>query len=234
MLSQSPRPSFHSRVIVTGGLGVLGRSVGAELAARGARVALIDRVPAADVPGATLVVGGTDLADGDSAAAAFAQAAQQLGGVDALVNVAGGFAWETLEDGSVQTWDRLYEMNLRSAVVACHAVLPHLQQAGGGRIVNVGALAAQKAGAGMGAYAASKAGVARLTEALAEELKDRGIAVNAVLPSILDTPANRAAMPDADASRWVAPDALSAVIAFLLSDDARAVTGACLPVAGRV
>ena len=86
----------------------------------------------------------------------------------------------------------------------------------------------------MGAYAASKSGVARLTEALAEELKDRGVTVNAVLPSIIDTPANRAAMPDADASRWVTPGALARVIAFLLSDDATPITGACLPVSGRV
>ncbi|MNN61095.1 3-oxoacyl-[acyl-carrier-protein] reductase FabG [compost metagenome] len=100
--------------------------------------------------------------------------------------------------------------------------------------MNVGALASLKAGLGMGAYAASKSGVARLTEALAEELKDRGVTVNAVLPSIIDTPANRADMPDADAGRWVTPEALARVIAFLLSDDAAPITGACLPVSGRV
>ena len=103
------------------------------------------------------------------------------------MNVAGGFRWETLESGSLESWDALYAMNLRSTVVACREALPRLVQASGSGIVNVGALAAQKAGMGMGAYAASKAGVARLTEALAEELKDRGVRVNAVLPSILDT-----------------------------------------------
>ena len=139
-----------------------------------------------------------------------------------------------LADGSIDTWDRLYQMNLRSAVLACQHALPWLLQGGNGRIVNVGALAAQKAASGMGAYAASKAGVARLTESLAEELKDRGVTVNAVLPSMLDTPANRADMPDADATRWVAPASLAAVIAFLLSDDASAITGALIPVAGRV
>ena len=121
-----------------------------------------------------------------------------------------------------------------ASTVTSREALPHLLRAQAAGIVNLGALAAQKAGAGMGAYAASKAGVARLTEALAEELKDRGVRVNAVLPSILDTPANRSEMPDADTSRWVSPRALANVIAFLLSDDASAVTGACVPVAGRV
>ncbi len=123
-------------------------------------------------------------------------------------------------------------MNLRSAVAASQALLPHLDA--GGRIVNIGALAALKAASGMGAYAASKAGVMRFTEALAEELKDRRITVNAVLPSIIDTPANRVDMPQADFDRWVTPQALSRVVAFLLSDDAAAITGACLPVVGRV
>ena len=148
--------------------------------------------------------------------------------------MAGGFQWETLEGGSIETWDRLYSMNLRTAVIACKEVLPYLLQAPSGHIVNIGALASVKAGAGMGAYAASKAGVARLTESLAEELKDKHINVNAVLPSIIDTPANRADIPDADVTRWVSTQSLGAVIAFLLSDDASAITGACLPVAGRV
>ena len=128
----------------------------------------------------------------------------------------------------------MYQMNVRTAVVASQAALSHLAATGSGRIVNVGALAALKAGMGMGAYAASKAGVVRLTEALAEEVKDRGVTVNAVLPSIIDTPTNRPDMPDADPGRWVSPTALASVIAFLLSDEAAAVTGACLPVSGRV
>lgn len=230
----SQKSSLPLRVIVTGGLGVLGRSVGAELAARGARVALVDRAAHAEVAAVELVVGSVDLGDPASAAAAFAHVAQSLGGIDAIVNVAGGFQWETLEGGSIDTWDRMYTMNLRTAVIACREVLPYLLRQPSGRIVNVGALASQKAGAGMGAYAASKAGVARLTESLAEELKDRGINVNAVLPSILDTSTNRADMPDADVARWVSTQSLSGVIAFLLSEDASAVTGACLPVAGRV
>ncbi|OGA97627.1 MAG: 3-oxoacyl-[acyl-carrier-protein] reductase [Burkholderiales bacterium RIFCSPHIGHO2_12_FULL_69_20] len=224
------------RVLVTGGLGVLGLAVGSLLAERGASVILLDRAAwdGVPLPGVAGVLGGVDLADEVAAQAALVETDRQLGGLNALVNLAGGFRWETLEGGSLASWDALYSMNLRSAVVACRAALPHLRRAQPSAIVNVGALAAAKAAAGMGAYAASKAGVARLTEALAEEMKDQGVRVNAVLPSILDTPANRADMPDADATRWVQPRALAGVIAFLLTDDAGAITGACLPVAGRV
>jgi NAD(P)-dependent dehydrogenase (short-subunit alcohol dehydrogenase family) len=225
------------RIAVTGGLGRLGQALGALLLARGARVALLDR-HAVDgrtaAPAGAVVMGGVDLANEASATAGLQRAAAALGGLDGLVNVAGGFAWEAIEGGQAATWDRLYAMNLRSAVLACQAALPLLLAQPHPAIVNVGAAAALKAGLGMGAYAASKAGVARLTEALAEEFKARGLRVNAVLPSVLDTPANRAEMPDADPTRWVGTDELARVIAFLLSDEASAVTGASLPVMGRV
>lgn len=223
------------RVVVTGGFGALGRAVGAVLTGQGARVALIDRaaVPA-DRPAAEVALGGVELTQAEATHAAFAQAATALGGLDGLVNVAGGFRWELVATGSVETWEAMHEMNLRTALIATRAALPHLLSGGRGRIVNVGALASGQAGLGMGAYAASKAGVARLTEALAEELKDQGVTVNAVLPSILDTPANRADLPQADFSRWVQPAQLAEVIAFLLQDAAAAVTGALIPVRGRV
>ena len=128
----------------------------------------------------------------------------------------------------------MYKLNLRTAVVACQAALPYLLRSANGRIVNVGAMGAQKASSGMGPYAASKAGVAQLTEALADELKDRGITVNAILPSTLDTPKNRSDMPQADFTRWVRLSEAAEVIAFLVSDQASAVTGALIPVAGRV
>lgn len=224
-------------VVVTGGFGFLGRALATVLAEQGARVALLDRAGLpADLRASEclLPLGGVDVADAAAADAAFGQVAQSWGHIDALVNVAGGFTWETVAEGSLATWDRLYAMNLRSAVAAVQAALPHLGGDGRGRIVNVGALAALKSTAGMGAYAASKAGVMRLTEALAEELKERGITVNAVLPSVIDTPANRAEMPTAAFDRWVSPAALGRVIAFLLTDDAAPITGACLPVSGRV
>lgn len=239
-LPNAQSPLSGRTVAVTGGFGALGRALGQTLARAGASVALLDRAESvwtpADLPAGVLPVGGVDLGDPQAARAALMQVAGHFGGLDGLVNAAGGFAWETVEAGSIATWDQLYGMNLRTAVLASQAALPLLlARAGrGGRIVNIGALAAEKAGAGMGAYAASKAGVARFTEALAEELKDKGVTVNAVLPSTLDTPANRADMPKADFSRWVAPAALGQVIVFLLSDAGAPVTGALIPVRGRV
>ena len=128
----------------------------------------------------------------------------------------------------------MFAINLKTALNASRAALPYLLESGAGRIVNVGAQAAVHAPEGMGAYAASKAAVHRLTESLADELKLRGVTVNAVLPSIIDTPVNRADMPKADFSRWVSPADLAAVLLFLASDEARAVTGALIPVTGKV
>lgn len=224
-------------VAVTGGFGTLGASVARAAMAAGAKVALLDRAEAAQAPSdlaRMLVLGGVDLGDADSASAAIAQVLRHHGGLDALVNVAGGFRWEKIEGGAIGTWDLLYQMNLRTAVNATQAALVHVASGGNGRIVNVGAGAAAKAGIGMGAYAASKAGVAKLTEALAEELKDRGVTVNAVLPSIIDTAPNRADMPQADFSRWVKPEQIAELVVFLLSDRARAITGALIPIPGRV
>lgn len=221
------------RVAVTGSFGALGAATVRAALDAGARVAAIDRAaPPTGGIGSATCIGGVDLADAVAARQALDAAAQALGGLDALVNIAGTFRYETVSDGSVDTWDLLYRVNLRTAVAASQAALAHLPR--GGRIVNIGANAALKAGAGMGAYTASKSGVMRLTEALAEELKARDITVNAVLPSTLDTPANRADMPKADFSRWVAPGQLAGIIMFLLSPQASAITGALIPVVGRV
>ncbi len=224
-------------VAVTGGFGSLGAGVAKTIVAAGAKLALLDRAERTKAPqdlAQALALGGVDLGSGERAREAIAQVIARFGRLDALVNIAGGFRWEKIDGGSLDTWDQLYQMNLRTAVNASQAALPHLLASTNGSIVNVGALAAAKAGAGMGAYAASKAGVAKLTEALAEELKDRAVTVNAVLPSIIDTPANRADMPDADFSRWVKPEQIADLIVFLLSDRARAITGALIPIAGRM
>lgn len=220
-------------IIVTGAAGALGQVVVKTLAQSGARVVAVDIAPSLGEIGQAEFVGSVDLTDPAAVAGAYARIAASHGALHGLANIAGGFRWEEIGSGDAATWDLLFNLNVRSTFNSCHAALPALIDAKGS-IVNIGAAAALKAPAGMAPYAASKAGVARLTEALAEEVKDTGVRVNAVLPSIIDTPANRADMPDADYSRWVAPADLANVIAFLLSDAARAVTGACLPVTGRV
>lgn len=226
-------------IVVTGGFGALGRAVATAAARAGDRAAALDVATAAPegleaaLGAGGLALGGVDLTDGAKAKAAIDEAARRLGGIDALINIAGGFRWQTLEDGDPAAWDLLHAMNVTTAVNACRAALPHLKASPAGRIVNIGANAAIRAGAGMGAYAASKAGVHRLTESLAEELKGKAT-VNAVLPSIIDTPANRADMPKADFKSWVRPDELAAVILFLASEAAGGVTGALIPVTGRV
>jgi NAD(P)-dependent dehydrogenase (short-subunit alcohol dehydrogenase family) len=227
--------------VITGGLGALGQAVVAACVAAGYRVAIVDQAPP-DSPAAAAVSGkpdillsaGTDLGNAAATAAAMQAASDRFGRIDVLINIAGGFRWQLLGDGDLATWDWLYGANLRSAVTACRAALPFMKRNSSGRIINIGAAAAAaRSAAGMGAYAASKAGVHKLTESLAEELKDVGITVNAILPGVIDTPQNRADMPDADVSRWVGPQDIASVILFLASDQAQAVTGALLPVYGR-
>jgi NAD(P)-dependent dehydrogenase (short-subunit alcohol dehydrogenase family) len=225
---------MSERVIaVTGGHGVLGRAVVAAALANGVRVAVIDHARGLSAPDGVLELGGVDLTDPASARTAVDSAASHFGRLDALLNVAGGFVWQTTDDAE-PAWARMFALNLTTALNASRAALPHLKASPEGRIVNVGANAALKSAAGMGAYAASKAGVHRLTESLAEELKDTGVTVNAVLPSILDTDQNRADMPDADPAKWVQPADLARVMLFLASPASRAITGALIPVTGRV
>jgi NAD(P)-dependent dehydrogenase (short-subunit alcohol dehydrogenase family) len=221
-------------VVVTGALGALGNVVVEEALARGARIVSVDHAPTQLPATADLFeIGGVDLTDPAAAKKAINAAASHFGKLDVLVNIAGGFAFETLADGDSKTWQRMYALNVATALNAARAAIPHLVASSNGRIINIGAMGALQAGAGMGAYAASKAGVHRLTEALAAEQKGK-ITVNAVLPSIIDTAANRASMPNADFAKWVRPKELADVILFLASDAASGVTGALLPVAGRV
>jgi NAD(P)-dependent dehydrogenase (short-subunit alcohol dehydrogenase family) len=218
-------------VIVTGGFGVLGDAVSRAFAAAGHKVARIDYAPQAkeQLEGA-LDIGGVDLTDAAATDAALAKVVSAHGGIDVLVNVAGGFAWETLEDGSLETWAKMHAMNVMTAATITRLALPELKKSVAGRIVSIGAGGAVKAAMGMGAYAASKAGVHRMTEALAEELGGSSVTANAILPSIIDTPTNRADMPDADFSTWVQPGDIAKVILFLASDAAAAITGALIPV----
>jgi len=221
-------------LIVTGALGALGKVVTEAALSRGARVAGIDHAPS-QMPATAerIEIGSVDLSDAAQAKTAVEAAAKHFGRLDALINIAGGFAFETVGEGDIKTWHRMHTLNLLTALNTSHAALPHLAASKAGRIVNIGAMGALQAGSGMGPYAASKAGVHRLTEALANEWKGK-VTVNAVLPSIIDTKTNRADMPNADFSKWVTAQELAEVILFLASDAASGITGALIPVSGRV
>lgn len=226
---------MHGKVfVITGASGALGKVVAEAAIARGARVAGIDY--AAATTGTTadrIELGGVDLSDAAQASKAISAAASHFGRLDVLVNIAGSFSFETVSEGDPKTWQRLYTINVMTALNASRAAISHLVASEAGRIINIGAMGALQAAGGMGPYAASKSGVHRLTEALAAELKGK-VTVNAVLPSTIDTPANRRDMPKADFSAWVTANELADVILFLASDAASAVTGALLPVRGRV
>lgn len=224
-------------VVITGAGGHLGRAVAAAFGERGARLVLLGRHvealgQACPHAAGTLALP-VDLLDRAQVRSAIEQAVARFGGIDVLCHLAGGFQMgEAVHEISDESWDLLMDANARSLVPVAAAVVPHLLARGGGKVVTVGAAAAASGAAHMGAYAASKGALQRLTESLSAELKDKGINVNCVLPSIIDTPDNRAAMPHADPSRWVAPQALANVIVFLASDAAWAIHGAALPVTG--
>jgi NAD(P)-dependent dehydrogenase (short-subunit alcohol dehydrogenase family) len=227
-------------IVITGAFGSLGTAVAEAALEAGATIAAVDRLEQARTVTFTTGIrawGGVDLGNSAAAEAVFKSIADAFGAIDALVNVAGGFRWETFADGNIETWDLLYNINLRTALSATKSALPHLLKRGcdrGARIVNIGAAAAANAGRGMGAYAASKSGVSRFTESLAAELKDSGITVNAILPGIIDTPSNRADRPNADFARWVTSQQVADVIVFLLSSRSSAINGASIPLMGRV
>ena len=226
-------------IMVTGAGGNLGRALAHLFARRGARLVLVER----NLPHLRAVYGedsehqllvSADLLQQAQVDAAVKAAHDRFGGIDVLCNIAGGFRMgPAVHETPDADWDFLFGLNTRSVVHAVRAAVPGMMAAGGGRIVNVAANSALRGQAGMAAYCASKDAVIRITEAMAAELKDSHINVNCVLPGIIDTPENRAAMPTADASRWVSPDALAEVIAFLASQGARAITGAAIPVVGR-
>jgi len=230
---------FQDRtVVITGAAGNLGRAVAEAFAARGANLVLVDLKNDAlqRVFGAgdsRRLLAAADLLDQAQLDAMAMQAVERFGRIDVLANLAGGFRMgEPVHATTDTTWKFLLDINAGTLLHAVRAVVPRMLAQGGGRIVNVGAYAAQKGAAQMGAYIAAKSAVIRLTETLAAELRDKKINVNCVLPTIIDTPENRAAMPDADPGRWVAPADLASVIVFLASDDARAIHGAALPVTG--
>lgn len=225
-------------VVVTGAAGALGHAVFKHFTDQGAQVVALDYsdelldIAFPEKSGEHRYLA-ADLTSAESCVNVFNAVISELGRIDVLCNVAGGFMMgEAVHETSDKTWDFLMNLNARSIVNTAQGVVPQMLAQGGGKIINVAAGAATRGIASMGVYTASKAAVMRLTEAMAAELREQHINVNAIMPSMIDTPRNREDMPDADYSKWVPPEQLANVIGFLASDAAAAVHGACIPVDG--
>lgn len=229
-------------IIITGAVGNLGRAVAGRVRAQGGRMVLVDRSGdrLAEIYGDLKktpqhwLADGIDMTNINAVNTMAAEAYKRFGRIDGLVNTVGGFrGGKPVHATDLAEWDFLYDINVRTALNACRAVIPYMLQAQCGSIINIASRNALQGSPNYAAYSAAKTAVLRLTESLAGELKTRGINVNCIVPGTIDTPQNRAAMPQADFSTWVAPDDLAHVAVFLLSDEARAITGAAVPVTGR-
>lgn len=228
--------------VVTGGTGALGSAVVATLLAAGAQVVVPTHRPgelaklrarAALADSAPLHEVTLDLTDGALVDQRYAEVAERLGEIDILVNIAGGFGGgKPVHETGWDLWQQQLDLNLKTTVASCHAAIPHML-ARGGAIVNVSSRTATQPGGNLAAYASAKRAVLQLTEALADELRKHSITANAILPSVIDTPANRASMPKADTTRWVTPDEIARVVLFLVGPDARVISGTAIPVYGR-
>jgi NAD(P)-dependent dehydrogenase (short-subunit alcohol dehydrogenase family) len=229
-------------VIVTGSVGNLGMATALELQEAGARTVLVDRsnkrlhehYPNLVNSPDHMLAGDVDLANPESLAGFVKAAVERFGTIDALVNTVGGWrGGKPAHETDLADWDFLFEINLRTTLLCCRAVVPQMLRQGNGKIVNVASRDGLAGNAGYSAYSASKSAVLRLTESMSAELKNANINVNCIMPGTIDTPQNRKAMPNADFSKWVPPEALADVILFLISDAARAINGAAVPVYGK-
>jgi len=225
-------------IIVTGAAGNVGSAVARLLAARGARVAAIDAqaqplealMPTLDQPDRHLALPQVDLTDPAACDAAIGKIIKTFGHLHGVATTVGGFAMGSLAETGPAEWERMFRLNVETTWNIYRAAVPALRQAGGGSLVGIGSAAGLRGSGQMAPYAATKSAVMRLTESLADELRPDNIRVNAVLPGTIDTPQNRAAMPNADTSRWVKPTEVAEAILFLLSDAASGISGALLPV----
>jgi NAD(P)-dependent dehydrogenase (short-subunit alcohol dehydrogenase family) len=240
-LWQTRSVSFAGKTcLVTGAAGNLGRAVAAAFFEAGASLILVDVDDAAlraahGRDDERKLLARADLLDARSVAQAVTMAMARFARIDVLCNVAGGFRMgQPVHETSEETWNLMLDLNAKSVINTARAVVPGMIGARRGKIVNIAAAAGLAGHASMGAYSAAKSAVIRLTESMSAELRDKGINVNCILPSIIDTPQNRSAMPKADPRRWVAPEALADVVLFLASEGARAIHGAAIPVNGLV
>lgn len=214
-------------VLITGGAGALGQTVVPAFVSTGASVILGDLHPL-QAPGVTALK--ADFTDQTQVRGLVDEVIRTSGRLDALINLVGGFATGRVVETDVSLWQRMLTMNLTSAFLLSQAVVPHMLKRGQGRIVHVAARAAIEPFAGAAAYIVSKAGLIGLIRTLSTELEGSGVTVNAVLPSTIDTPANRKAMPAADPSKWTRPDSIAQALAFLASDAASQINGALIPI----
>ena len=228
-------------VVITGAAGNLGNAVAQAFFVAGAKLVLVDRskgrlansFPKLANSSDHYLAEGIDLTDTESVKELAIETIQRFGQINVLVNTAGGFrAGTPVHETPLGTWDFLINLNARTLLNSCQAIIPHMLQQGSGKIVNIAARQALTGNANMGAYSASKCVVIRLTESIAAELKHKNINANCILPGTIDTPQNRKAMPSVDYSHWVAPEAIADVILFLSSPAARAIHGVSLPVYG--
>lgn len=215
------------RYIVTGAAGVLGHAVVQRLPGVALKIACIDRVKDDHHPSCECFIA-DDLADRDLTFMQMTKAIEWLGGVDALIHLVGAFEWKMFEESMLDDWRLMFRTNVETTINTIQAVLPHMKR--GSAIVLVGAASAEPAGVGMASYAAAKSSIARICDSLSQELRPRGIRINSVRPAIIDTPRNRADMPDANFLHWTGPDAIADAIYFLVSPASRAVNGVSLDV----
>jgi NAD(P)-dependent dehydrogenase (short-subunit alcohol dehydrogenase family) len=217
-------------MLITGGFGGLGTSLGSMAADAGYKVALVGRSKASDTSFPALRLEGVDTGNPGEAQKAVDQVVEQLGGLDVLVNATGDFTIGSVQDGNVEDWARLYAANVVPAVATTKAAIPALIASESGRIINVGAALGGQGAPFVGAASASKAALARLTETTAAELAGSGVTANIVLPTIMDSPRNRQAMPEADPADWLSYDQVSSVILSVASTEAQDQTGQAIPI----
>ena len=216
-------------VLIAGGSGALGHSVVPAFLAAGARVVTADRNPSTDQADGRLALK-ADVTDEADVRRLVDEVIRKLGRIDVLINLVGGFAPGPVKDTAVALWQRMLTTNLTAAFLLSKAVLPHMEERETGRILHVAAWAAVEPFPGAAAYIVAKSGLLALIKVLALELKGSGVTVNAVLPTTIDTPANRASMPEVDPATWTRPESIAETLIFLASDEAVQINGATVPI----